>query len=285
MYEQPEDHWIGVPFPPIVDQEIWERARVLRRKRYTKAKRNTKVFYLLQHLLRCSECGLLMGCSANTKKAVKRNGKVYKYELDPPRRYYKCYGYQTLRLRCREKPMIRAERLEELVWNEVRRVLANPGLIVAGLESLTDGDGGGPGEELARLERELQRVQLEEDRAIRLFVTGRITEEQLDHQRRFITERLERARAELDAARERESAEADQRRVMEEVVEWAQRAGEGLDGLSDAERREVLNLLLEEGSIDGDNNVTLTLAIPTDEFVSIEPPVSGFRCRTHRRSR
>ena len=285
VYEQPEDHWIGVPFPAIVDEETWERARALRRKRYTKAKRNTKVFYLLQHLLRCSECGLLMGCSANTKKAVKRNGKVYKYELDPPRRYYKCYGYQTLRLRCREKPMIRAERLEELVWDEVRRVLANPGLIVAGLESLTDADDGGLDDERTRLERELQRVQLEEDRAIRLFVTGRITEEQLDHQRRFITERLERARAELDAAREREAVAADQRRVMEEVVEWAQRAGEGLDGLSDAERREVLNLLLEEGSIDGDNNVTLTLAIPTDEFVSIEPSVSGSPSRTRRRSR
>ena len=120
------------------------------------------------------------------------------------------------------------------------------------------------------------RDRLEEDRAIRLFVTGRISEEQLDHQRRFITERLERARAELDAARERETAAADQRRVMEEVVEWAERADEGLDGLSDAERREVLNLLLEEGSIDGENNVTLTLAIPTDEFVSIEPSVSAW---------
>ena len=59
VHEQPEDNWIGVPFPPIVDEETWERARVLRRKRYTKAKRNTKVFYLLQHLLRCTECGLL----------------------------------------------------------------------------------------------------------------------------------------------------------------------------------------------------------------------------------
>ena len=285
VHEQPEDEWIGVPFPPIVDEETWERARVLRRKRYTKAKRNTKVFYLLQHLLRCTECGLLMGCSANTKKAVKHNGKTYRYELDPPRRYYKCYGYQTLRLRCREKPMIRAERLEELVWNEVRRVLANPGLIVAGLESLTDAGGGGLDGERTRLERELQRVQMEEDRAIRLYVTGKITEEQLDHQRRFITERLERARAELDACRAREAEEADQRLVVEQVLEWAKRAGDGLDGLSDGERREILNLLLEEGSIDGDNNVTLTLAIPTDEFVSIEPSVSGSPSRTRRRSR
>ena len=110
VYEQPEDEWIAVPFPPLVDEDTWERARVLRRQRWTRAKRNTKVFYLLQHMMRCSECGFLMGGSANTKKEVKRNGKLYKYELDPPRRYYRCYGYQQMRLQCRAKPMIRATR-------------------------------------------------------------------------------------------------------------------------------------------------------------------------------
>ena len=105
VYEQPEEEWIGVPFPPLVDEETWERARVLRRQRWTRAKRNTKVFYLLQHMMRCAECGFLMGGSANTKKEVKRNGKLYKYELDPPRRYYRCYGYQQMRLQCRAKSM------------------------------------------------------------------------------------------------------------------------------------------------------------------------------------
>ena len=74
VYEQPQDDWIGVPFPPLVDEETWERTRVLCRQRFTRAKRNTKVFYLLQQLVRCAECGLLMGGSANTKKEVKRNG-------------------------------------------------------------------------------------------------------------------------------------------------------------------------------------------------------------------
>ena len=284
VHEQPKDDWLGVPFPPLVDEETWERARVLRRRRFTRAKRNTKVFYLLQHLVRCSECGLLMGCSANTKKAVKRNGKLYKYALDPPRRYYKCYGYQTLRLRCRERPMIRAERLEGLVWDEVKRVLANPDLIVAGIEALNSDDGG-PDEERARLERDLQRVQLEEDRAIRLYVTGKITEEQLDHQRRFITERLERLRAELDDSRAAESARAEQRLLLEGVAKWAQRAGDSLDDLPDEERREVLRLLLDGATIDGENNVTLTLAIPTQEFVSIETPAPDCPNRIRRRSR
>ena len=170
-----------------MDEDTWERARVLRRQRWTRAKRNTKVFYLLQHMMRCAECGFLMGGSANTKKEVKRNGKLYKYELDPPRRYYRCYGYQQMRLQCRAKPMIRAERLESLVWNQVKNTLENPGLIVAGIEALNaQEDGGGLAEEIAEAERDLQKVQMEEDRAIRLYVSGKITEDQLDRQRRLI---------------------------------------------------------------------------------------------------
>ncbi len=275
VYDQPEDEWIGVPFPPLVDEETWERARVLRRKRWTKAGRNTKVFYLLQHMMRCSECGFLMGGSANTKKEVKRNGKLYKYELNPPRRYYRCYGYQQMRLQCRPKPMIRAERLESLVWAEVRNALENPGLIVAGIESLdAQEDGGGLAEEIAQAERDLQSVQMEEDRAIRLYVSGKITEGQLDRQRRFITERLETLRVRLDEYRAQQAALDEKRILMENIVEWAEKMGGSLDDLSDEDRREVLELLLDGVTIDRENNLQITLAVPMDEFVSISPPES-----------
>ena len=274
-----------MPFPPLVDEETWERTRVLRRQRFTRAKRNTKVFYLLQHLVRCTECGLLMGGSANTKKEVKRNGKLYKYELDPPRRYYRCYGYQQLRLKCRQKPMIRAERLEGLVWSEVKRVLENPDIIVAGIEALDSTENGGLAEEIDTAERDLQKVQLEEERVIRLFVSGKITEEQMDHQRRYITERLENLRARLDDYRNRETAETEKRRAMEHVVQWVNRIGDGLDYLPDEGRREVLRLLLDGVTIDGENNVNLTLAIPTEDFVSIETPISDSLSRIRPRSR
>ena len=51
--------------------------------------------------------------------------------------------------------------------------------------------------QIAGTERELQKVQFEEDRAIRLYVSEKITEEQLDRQRKFITERLETLREKL----------------------------------------------------------------------------------------
>ena len=231
----------------------------------------------MQHMMRCSECGFLMGGSANTKKEVKRNGKLYKYELDPPRRYYRCYGYQQMRLQCRAKPMIRAERLESLVWGQVKNALENPDLIVAGIEALnTQEDGGGLAEEIALAERDLQKVQMEEDRAIRLYVSGKITEDQLDRQRRFITERLETLRARLDEYRSQQTALAEKRILMANIVTWAEMMGDRLDDLSDDGRREVLELLLDGVTIDRDNNVEITLAVPTEEFVSIEPSASIF---------
>ena len=286
VYDQPQDEWIGVPFPTLVDEETWEKAKALRRKHKTKSKRNTKVFYLLQHMVRCAECGFLMGGAATTKKEVKRNGKLYKYEMNPPRRYYRCYGYQHMRLQCRPKPMIRAERLERLVWNEIRKVLENPGLIIAGIEAMnSQEDGGGLAEEIALAERDLQNVQMEEDRAIRLYVSGKITEDQLDHQRKFITERLEMVCAKLAGYRSQQTALAEKRSLMENFVAWADKMGDRLDDLTDEGRRKVLQFLLDGATIDSGYNVRITLAVPVDDFVSIEPPVSDSRCRTRPRSR
>ena len=43
---QTKDAWVGVPFPPIVDDETWERVQSLRKQRWTPPTRNTKAFYL-----------------------------------------------------------------------------------------------------------------------------------------------------------------------------------------------------------------------------------------------
>ena len=52
---------------------------------------------------------------ATRKRTVKHGDKTYKYEMEIPRRYYKCYGVQHFQAGCREHTMIRAERLEGLV--------------------------------------------------------------------------------------------------------------------------------------------------------------------------
>ena len=161
-------------------------------------------------------------------------------------------------------------------------MLQDPDLIAAGLAALDPDEDGGEADDAARTERELAGVQAEEDRAIRLYVSGKISEQQLDHQRRFIGERLERLRARLDEHRARASAQAGRRSGSGGRWRSGRAAPAGPRRLPESERREVLDLLLEEATIDGENNVTLTLAIPADEeFVPIaklEPITACTRC-------
>ena len=88
IYAQPEETWIEVVVPPLVDEATWERAQQLKKQRLAASKRNTKVFYLLQHLLRCSECGLRFRAKAKWGDSNRSNGKVYRYEAPTPLRYY-----------------------------------------------------------------------------------------------------------------------------------------------------------------------------------------------------
>ena len=270
IYEQPEDTWIEVSFPPLVDEETWARVQTIKKRRISQSIRNTKVFYLLQHLARCTECGMLFGGRAAKQNTVTRRGKVYHYDLDPPRRYYQCYGMQRRLFRCRERSFIRAERLEELIWGAVKQALQNPEVIVAGLAALGTQEEVGLAVEIANTERELKTVQMEEDRAIRLYVSGKITEAQLDRQRRFITERLESLRIRIDAYRARQIARVEKQALVDRVVTWAGAVQEGLDDLTPDERRKVLNILLDRITIDGDNRINITMAIPIGEFGAIE---------------
>ena len=280
IYPQPEDKWIEVPFPPLVDEETWDRAQAIKKQRTVRSKRNTKIFYLLQHLVSCAECGLMFACRSSTHTYFRRKGKVRKQARGTPQRHYHCYGMLREDMDCRKPAMIRAEQLEKLVWNQVKEMVQNPELIVAGIESLDAHDDSGVADQIAGAERDLQKVQVEEERAIRLYVSSKITEDQLDQQRRFITERLEAARATLNDLRARESMASEKRLLMENLVEWAGRFGHGLDDLPQEKRRDVLRLLVDQVLIDHNNNVSITLGIPTEHLTSFEKGESRFQCPT-----
>ena len=165
VYDQPEEEWIAVPFPPLVDEETWEKARVLRRKRWTKAGRNTKVFLPVAAHDEVLGVRVPHGRLGEHQEGSQAQRQALQVRVEPS-----APVLQVLRLSADATPvpakaMIRAERLESLVWGEVKNALENPGLIVAGIEAMNaQEDGGALAEETAGTERDLQGVQMEEDR-------------------------------------------------------------------------------------------------------------------------
>ena len=52
---------------------------------------------------------------------------------------------------------------------------------------------------------------------------------------------------------------------MEAVLGWAKEVSQGLDELTDEQRKEILQMVVEQVVIDRNNNVDITLAIPVDD--------------------
>ena len=88
------------------------------------AKRNTKSPTLLQGILVCRECGY--GCYRSSTRTT--NKRIY---------YYRCIGSDNYRhiggRVCHSRP-IRADELDGLVWDEVRRLLEDPALVRAEID-------------------------------------------------------------------------------------------------------------------------------------------------------
>ena len=225
----------------------------------------------------CAECRRLFACKSTTRRTVKSNGSTYKYNLKTPYRHYHCYGMLSEGLRCMERSTSRPDSWRSWSGARSRRRSRIPSSSWPGIEALDTQGEDGLGKRIDRAECDLQKVQIEEERAIRLYVSGKIKEDQLDQQRKFILERLETAREKLDDLRAREPMASEKRVLMENLVQWAGKFGKGLDGLPDEKRRDVLRLLVDQVLVDRNNNVSITLGIPTEDFASIENEES--RCR------
>ena len=123
---------------------------------------------------------------------------------------------------------------------------------------------------LAQAERDLQTVHMEETRAITLCVKGTISDVELDQQRKIITQKLETLHAKLDECLGQVAAAAE----AYDVSRWTERVCEGLNSLTSQERKQAVLLLLDHLTIDGQNGVSITMAVPVKEFGAVEDPPS-----------
>ncbi len=105
----PEDEWIHVRVPTIIDEELWVQAQVCLARNRQRSKRNTKRQYLLRGMVFCP-CG-------------RRWTAIYKTHLK--RAYYRCPSNEAehWRKRCENNFSIRQEILEQAVWETVTDLL------------------------------------------------------------------------------------------------------------------------------------------------------------------
>jgi Recombinase zinc beta ribbon domain len=121
---RPVEEWTEIPVPAIISEDTFQRvaARLADNKRF--ASRNSKVASLLQGLAACSGCGY--GYYRTSTRTTTK--KIY---------YYRCLGSDDYRYQggrvCDNKP-VRADHLDQVVWEHTTGLLADPHLIRAEID-------------------------------------------------------------------------------------------------------------------------------------------------------
>ena len=125
VQDRPREEWTSIPVPALVDDETFDRVqqRLAGNKRF--ASRNTRIPSLLQGLAACASCGYGYYRTSTTTSAGK---KIY---------YYRCLGSDDYRYQggrvCQNKP-VRAGYVDQVVWDHVTGLLADPALIRAEID-------------------------------------------------------------------------------------------------------------------------------------------------------
>jgi site-specific DNA recombinase len=120
--DRPREDWTGIPVPAIVDAGTFARVQQRLEDNKKFATRNSKVPSLLQGLAACAACGYGYYRGHTTTTA---GNKIY---------YYRCLGSDNYRYEggrvCGNKP-VRADYLDQVVWDHITGLLADPALIRA----------------------------------------------------------------------------------------------------------------------------------------------------------
>jgi site-specific DNA recombinase len=118
-HERPREDWIEIPVPALISEETFALAQeqLQQNKRYSS--RRTITPSLLQGMLVCERCGYAL-YRTSTQTSSRR---LY---------YYRCIGsdaYRHLKGALCDNPPVRQDHLDEVVWQELLRLLEDPNLI------------------------------------------------------------------------------------------------------------------------------------------------------------
>jgi len=244
----------------IIQRDQWERVQKQLDRNRAISPRNTKHPYLLRGLILCGGCG-----------------SVYAGTPCHRRFYYRCIT------RCKKRPTITENIIDQTVWTAIREVVLNPDLILAQVKNLNEGNRkrvSSARNESSELDRLIEGLEKEESRILEAYRVEILSPAQLAQEMQKLTVRrtaLQTQKAEL--SQQVRSPESARRSVME----YCKAAARQMDSFNFEERQRFLRLLIRAIVFNGDR-VTIRGVIPvsedegrksTEDFPKLEHSVLG----------
>jgi site-specific DNA recombinase len=263
-----ESEWVWSDAPAIISVELFDKAqRQLRRnvatarKMYQPASRR----YLLRTLVKCGECGLGMVC-------IRQLSVCKKYEY----LYYECKGHSPLSVgrttRCSAK-LVRADRLDAVVWHALCQLLHNPHLIPQLHQTWAEAKQhtlSGLKAQQAQLVQRRQRIERQDQRLLDAYQAEILNLQELQTRRQKLAAELHQiAQASHQLAQTRQQS-VHWQQVMDNTATFRQLLGTNLAQLSFEERQTIAQCLISKVIVTGEA-VDIQFVLPFASTPQVSP--------------
>ena len=212
--------------PAIIPESLYKLVRVQLGRPI--ALNGPNMQYFLSGRLLCGECGTpLSGAS--------RWGK---------HRKYRCKA--TYKTEVREKTCsasyIDADTLESLVWSEVVNALKRPEVLIRDLQQHVNGGEGKIGEEIARLEKEIEELKRQELNYAKMAAEPDFDVNVVKAQNAPVFALRREKNREKEVLEAQWARQQDAVDIEEQILEYCQKIGENIDSVTDFDgKREILS--------------------------------------------
>jgi len=249
----PMEAWIAIPVPALISHTTFDAAqRRLERNVQMARRNNTAHEYLLRGLVSCGQCRRT--CAGRT--------------LTPGYHYYVCQGrIDSLRAARGDRCTARyapAHALDELVWQDLCRVLREPALITHELARAQMGEWLPQALQARRrtLRDVLAQLERQQARLLDLYLAEVIERAEFERKRQEVTQThhsLTQQLRQLDAQAQQHVNVAA---LAQGIEAFCQRMHLTLDNLTFAQRRQLVELLIDRVIVN-DAQVEIRYVVPT----------------------
>ena len=249
----PREDWVGVRVPAIISQEMFDAAQSRLDHNQQMAKRhNTAHQYLLRGLVSCGRCQLT--CIGRC--------------LQPDYGYYVCRDKTISRraagsVRCQTR-YAPAAALDELIWEDVCRLLSEPTLITAALQRAQAGEWLPQALQAQRqnLSKTLRHLTGQQARLLEVYLSEIIDRSEFERKRQELTKTHNGLTQQLKELEAQAQKQLDVARLAMGIEEFCQRLQPTLEKLNFGQRRQLVELLIDRVIIN-DGQVEVRYVIPT----------------------
>ena len=251
--ERPREEWIEIPVPIIVNETTFDLAQERLQDNKRLAPRRTVEPSILQGIVICNKCTYAM--NRNSSRSSAR--KIY---------YYRCLGSDAYRhlngSLCDNRP-VRQDLLDQLVWNEILKLIEDPSLIQAEIKRrLEAARNSNPNKRRAEsMQRDLTRTRKGMERLVTAYQETLLSLDELRARMPELRRREQTLQAELTSITDQTNDRAAYLRLTETLATFMDRLRSSAQTLDIIERQRIVRLLVKEVLV-GDDTIIIRHSIP-----------------------